>query len=72
MKESIGIMSRNRHNTYVLQMWESKIVVYEIPYSVIGTIKFAGLDQQPKDICKDNNNGTRKAWNMEVLLLRKY
>ncbi|WP_302180668.1 hypothetical protein [Clostridium sp. 001] len=39
----------------------SKISYYENPYSVIGIIKLTGLYQQPKDICKDNNNGTRKA-----------
>ena len=50
----------------------SKTVVYENPYNVKGIIKFTGLDQQPKDICKDNDNGTRKAWNMEGLLPKKY
>ena len=37
-----------------------------------GIIKFTGLDQQPKGICKDSDNGTRKAWNMEGLLPKKY
>jgi len=46
----------------------SKIVRYENPYSVTGTIKLIGLNKQPTEICKDSNNGTREAWNMEVLL----
>ena len=39
----------------------SKTFRYENPYSVTGTIELTGLDQQPTDICKDSNNGTRKA-----------
>lgn len=41
-------------------MWRSKKGSYETPYYVIGIVKFTGLDQNPKDRCKDRNNGTRK------------
>ena len=53
-------------------MWISKILCYETPYSVIGTIKLTGSHQQPKNTCIDSNIGTRKAWNMEVLPPVKY
>lgn len=39
----------------------SKIFGYENPYNVKGGIKFTGSNQQPKGICTDNDNGTRKA-----------
>ena len=48
-------------------MWISKILRYETPYSVIGTIKLTGSNQRPKDTCIDSNIGTRKAWNVEAL-----
>ncbi len=47
-------------------MWISKYVRYENPYSVIGTIKFTGLKETSKVICKDKVIGTRKTWNMEL------
>ena len=49
----------------------SKIIPYESPYNVKGIIKLTGLYQRPKDICTDNDSGTREAWNMEVLLPMK-
>lgn len=52
-------------------MWISKIGSYESPYIVKGNIKLTGSYQRPKDICKDSNNGTRKAYNMETLLSMK-
>ena len=48
-------------------MWMSKIRGYENPYSVKGTIKSTGSNWEPKGTCKDSNNGTREAQNMEVL-----
>ena len=39
---------------------------------VTGTIKLKGSDQRPKDRCKDSDNGTREAWNMECSLTMKY
>lgn len=33
-------------------MRQSKIVAYEMPYSVTGTIKLTGLKKLPKFICK--------------------
>lgn len=30
----------------------SKILLYERPYSVTGTIKLTGLKEAPKDICE--------------------
>ena len=53
-------------------MWISKIRSYESPYNVIGIIKLTGSYRRPKDICKDSNIGTRKAWNMETLPSVKY
>ena len=41
-------------------MWISKNETYENPYDVTGIIKLTGLNQKPKDICKDNSNGTRQ------------
>ncbi len=39
----------------------SKNPHYENPYSVTGAIKLTGSYQWPTDICKDSDNGTRKA-----------
>ena len=39
----------------------SKTGRYERPYNVTGVIKPTGAYQRPKGICKDSNNGTRKA-----------
>ena len=50
----------------------SKILFYERPYSVIGTIKLVGSEELPKSICKDRIIGTWKARNMEVLPPMKY
>ena len=50
----------------------SKISRYENLYNVKGIIKLTGSYRKSKDICKDIGNGTRKAQNMEVLLLLKY
>lgn len=33
-------------------MWSSKSLLYEKPYSVIGTFKLTGSDRRPKDIYK--------------------
>ena len=41
-------------------MWWSKNPCYETPYSVTGTIKLTGSEQEPKDICKDKIIGTWK------------
>lgn len=51
---------------------QSKNGRYEIPYNVKGIIKLTGVYQGPKCICKDSNNGTQKAQNMEILLSVKY
>mgnify|MGYP001783584245 FL=1 len=56
----------------MILVWVSKIRSYENSYSVTGTIKLKGSDQRPKDRCKDSNNGTREAWNMECSLTMKY
>lgn len=45
----------------------SKILLYERPYSVTGTIKLTGLKEAPKDICKAKIIGTWKAENMEEI-----
>lgn len=45
----------------------SKISCYERPYIVTGYIKWTGSKGAPKGICKDRNNGTQKAKNVEVL-----
>ena len=42
-------------------MWSSKNHLYEKPYSVTGAIKFTGLKETSKVICKDKVVGTRKA-----------
>ena len=42
-------------------MWISKNGLYENPLILKGDYKFTGSNQRPKDICKDNDNGTRKA-----------
>jgi hypothetical protein len=53
-------------------MWElvrfSKILLYERPYSVKGTIKLAGLKEAPKGICTARIIGTWKARNVEDIL----
>ena len=54
------------------QLWMSKNRIYENPYNIKGIIELTGSHQKPKDICKDSDNGTRKAQNMEVLLPMKY
>ena len=36
----------------------SKILYYENPYTVIGSIKQTGSQELPKDICKDKTIGT--------------
>lgn len=38
----------------------SKNLAYENPYSVTGTIKLTGSEQNPKNICTDMVIGTRK------------
>lgn len=48
-----------------------KICIYEVPYSVTGTIKFTGLEEKPKGVCKDRFIGTWNANNVEDLLLKK-
>lgn len=45
----------------------SKILLYERPYSVTGTIKLTGSKEAPKDICKAKIIGTWKAENMEEI-----
>ena len=45
----------------------SKILLYERPYSVTGTIKLTGLKEAPNDICKAKIIGTWKAENMEEI-----
>ena len=45
----------------------SKILLYERPYSVTGTIKLTGLKEAPKDICKAKIIGTWKAENTEEI-----
>ena len=50
----------------------SKTLRYEKPYNVKGIIKQTGLEELPKDICKDKIIGTWKARNMEVLPPMKY
>ena len=45
----------------------SKILLYERPYSVTGTIKLAGLKEAPKDICIAKIIGTWKTENMEEI-----
>lgn len=50
---------------------QSKNGRYEIPYNVTGIIKLTGVYQGPKCICKDSDNGTQKAQNMEILLSMK-
>ena len=45
----------------------SKILFYERPYSVIGTIQLTGLKEAPQDICKAKIIGTWKAENMEEI-----
>jgi hypothetical protein len=42
------------------QMWKSKNCPYEIPYIVIGDVKFAGPKEAPNDICTDRIIGTGK------------
>lgn len=46
--------------------------MYEIPYSVTGTIKHTGLQEEPKDICKASYNGTWKATNVEDSIPMKH
>lgn len=43
----------------------SKILLYERPYCVIGTVKLTGLKGAPNDICIARVIGTWKAENME-------
>lgn len=50
----------------------SKNLLYENPYGIIGALKSQGLNHRPKDICTDSDNGTREAWNTEILLSMKY
>ena len=45
----------------------SKILLYERPYSVTGTIKLTGLKEAPKGIWKAKIIGTWKAENMEEI-----
>ena len=59
-------MSRNAHTANAGCVGISKIRLYEIPYSVTGTIKHTGLEQAPKGICKDRFVGTWKAMNTNV------
>ncbi len=44
----------------------SKIPCYESPYTLTGSIVETGLQEKPKDICKDRIIGTWKARNVEV------
>jgi len=60
------LMSKNAHTVYAGCMGMSKILTYESPYSVIGTIKYTGLKQTPKGICTDKSVGTWKAMDMDV------
>lgn len=54
-------------------MRKSKNCIYEIPYSVKGTIQFTGLEEKPTGICKDRFIGTWKPGNVEDLLpLKRY
>lgn len=46
----------------------SKILRYENPLTLIGSYVLTGSNQWPTVICKDSDNGTREAWNMEVSL----
>ncbi len=41
------------------QVWRSKNVRYETPYTVKGGIKLAGSKETPKRICTDRIIGTR-------------
>ena len=47
------------------QLWMSKNRIYENPYNIKGIIELTGSHQKPKDICKDSDNGTRKAQDVE-------
>lgn len=60
-------MSRNATALYRVLVRLSKILLYERPYSVTGTIKLTGLKEAPKDICKAKIIGTWKAENMEEI-----
>lgn len=44
----------------------SKNVPYEKPFYVKGINKLAGLEQAPKDICKDKTIGTRKGTGLAI------
>ena len=44
----------------------SKNPCYESPYIFMGDIVETGLQEKPKDICKDRIIGTWKARNVEV------
>lgn len=61
-------MYRNVYGSKLQYVWISKNLLYESPYSVIGTVKHTGPKQGPKDICKDRDIGTRKALNMEMIV----
>ena len=52
-------MHRNVLTTIVGYMWLSKNSRYEIPYNVKGIVKYTGLEETSKDICKDRKIGTR-------------
>jgi len=60
-------VSRNATALYRVLVRLSKILLYERPYSVTGTIKLTGLKEAPKDICKAKIIGTWKAENMEEI-----
>ena len=57
---------RNIYTTTVGYMWWSKNRIYEIPYNVMGIVKYTGSEETSKDICKDRKIGTRKARDMET------
>lgn len=67
MYGSLVLSSRNATPSCEVSVRFSKILLYERPYSVTGTIKLAGLKEAPKDICIAKAIGTWKAWNMEEI-----
>lgn len=60
MYGSIRRLRRNAQDPKKALVRMSKNLVYENPYSVTGTIKLTGSEQNPKGICKDKIIGTWK------------
>lgn len=61
MYGSLVLSSRNAIPSIEESARLSKILLYERPYSVTGTIKLTGLKEAPKYICKDKFIGTWKS-----------